>query len=96
MTTYCSLLHAEYSPMQKHLVYYADQGMGYLLSVAGGGSNWTVKDSVRESAAALLLQRLISTTYTMPKLDETEQIAANNLVAKVLLHMKYKQHRKRV
>lgn len=37
MTTYCSLLHAEYSPMQKHLVYYADQGMGYLLSVAGGG-----------------------------------------------------------
>lgn len=96
MTTYCSLLHAEYSPMQKHLVYYADQGMGYLLSVAGGGSNWTVKDSVREYAAALLLQRLISTTYTMPKLDETEQIAANNLVAKVLLHMKYKQHRKRV
>ena len=96
MTTYCSLLHAEYSPMQKHLVYYADQGMGYLLSVAGGGSNWTVKDSVRESAAALLLQRLISTTYTMPKLDETVQIAANNLVAKVLLHMKYKQHRKRV
>jgi len=79
--------------MQKHLVYYADQGMGFLLSVAGGGSNWTVKDSVRESAAAILLHRLISTTYTMPKLDETEQTATNNLVAKVLLHMKYEHHK---
>ena len=94
MTTYCSLLHAECSPMQKHLVYYADQGMGFLLSVAGGGSNWTVKDSVRQAAAAMLLQGMNSTTtYTMPKLDETEQTATNNLVAKVLLHMKYEHHK---
>ena len=95
MTTYCSLLNTECYPMQKYLTYYADKGMGFLLSAAGGGSNWTVKDQIRQAAAAMLLKKLYLTKYkyTMPKMNKTEQTATKNLAIKVLLHMKYKHHK---
>jgi len=94
MTTYCSQLHTECPAMQNYLSFYADRGMGFLLSAAGGGRNWTVEDPVRQSAAAVLLQGMNSTTsYTVPKLNETEHTATRNLVAKVLLHMKYEHHK---
>jgi len=94
MTNYCSQLHAECPTMQKYLSFCADRGMGFLLSAAGGEKNWTVEDPVRQSAAAFLLQGMNSTTsYTIPKLNEMEQTATRNLVAKVLLHMKYEHHK---
>ena len=93
-STYCAMLNCECPPMQQYLTYYADKGMGFMLSAAGGPRDWTVEDPVRQAAAAMLLQGMNSTaTYTMPKLDETEQTATNNLVAKVLLHMKYEHHK---
>lgn len=94
-STYCAMLNRECPPMQKYLTYYADKGMGFLLSAAGGPRDWSVEDDVRQVAAAMLLQGMNSTTssYPIPKLNETELIASKNLVAKVLLHMKYEHHK---
>ena len=85
---YCSLLEDRRLSQFKALTEYADKGMGYLLSTAGGG-DWIVKPSVRQAAAGLLLRRLYSSRYAMPELSEMDQKATNNLVDKVLLHMEY-------
>ena len=94
MTSYCAMLNRECPSMQQYLTYYADKGMGFILSAAGGPRDWTVEDDVRQAAAAMLLRGINSTTsYTMPHLTGNKQIASKNLVAKVLLHMEYEHHK---
>jgi hypothetical protein len=80
--------------MQECLDYYADKGMGFLLSAAGGPPNWSVEEPIRQVAAARLLQELVPETLdplqTNPAdLNDMDNMAVKNLVAKVLFHMKY-------
>lgn len=88
-------LLAEVSPMMAELVNeYADKGLNYILSVAGGSMR-PISNAVRIACATILLHTIGQSDVGIVKgikylrLSDIENIAAERIVSKVILHMRF-------
>ena len=97
-------LLAELCPsMVELLESYAELGLNYILSEAGG-TPCAVTQRIRNASAIILIRILESNAqtdadiekkinYTFKELSKTERRAVNSLVSKVLLHMRFESHK---
>lgn len=93
-------LLAEAYPVIAELINeYADKGLNYILSVAGGAMR-PVSNAVRIACATTLLQMNIQSDAGIVKdikyfhLSDVENIAAERIVSKVILHMMFESCKK--
>lgn len=97
-------LLAEICPSMVDLLeYYADRGLNYILSAAGG-TPCVVTQKIRNASANTLIRILESNAqtdadiekkinYTFKELSKTERRAVKGIVSKVLLHMRFESHK---
>ena len=97
-------LLAEICPSMVDLLeYYADRGVNYILSAAGG-TPCVVSQKIRNASANTLIRILESNAqtdadvkkcikHTYSQLSQTERRAVKGIVSKVLLHMRFESHK---
>jgi hypothetical protein len=97
-------LLAEICPSMVDLLeYYADRGLNYIISAAGG-TPCVVSQKIRNASANTLIRILESNAqtdadiekkinYTFKELSQTERRAVKGIVSKVLLHMRFESHK---